>query len=93
MLKLMEPVPLWMFGKTKDPSGFQIFVMPMDIGVCMVQHIMLYLPIVNISSKNIHARAHNFIDPFFGGIGTVIGIMHHIHSHTGHSNSHNDGKN
>lgn len=81
-----------MLRKPKYPPRFQIFVMALDVGIGVVEHIVLHLPIVHISGQNVHAAAHYFIDPFFGGIGTVIGIVHNVHANTGHSHTHYYGK-
>jgi hypothetical protein len=63
-----------------------------DIGIGMVEHIVLYLPIVDIPCQDIDAAAHNSVYPFFGGIGAMVAIVHYVHSHTGHSYTHHYGK-
>ena len=41
--------PLAVLGKTDDASRFKVFIMPMNIGVCMVQDIMLDFPVVDVT--------------------------------------------
>src|SRR5690606_18743198 len=74
VLKSMVPVPFRMFGESKDTACFQILVMVMDIGIGMVQDIVLYLPVVYIPGQDIDTAPHNFIDPIFIGICPVITI-------------------
>lgn len=89
MLEFMELVPFGVLRKTKDPSGFQIFVVAVNVGISVVKHVVLHLPVIHIACKNIHAAAHYLVYPFFGGIGAVIGVVHNVHAHAGHTNAHN----
>ena len=63
-LKLVYRKPLGVLGKTDDPTCVDVFVQPLDIGVCMVKHIMLYFPVVDISRQYVDAASHQGIDPF-----------------------------
>ena len=63
--------------------------MTWNIRISMVQNIMLNLPIINITSKNVNAAAHKFIDPIFIRIRTMIAIVHNIHADSCHSNTDN----
>jgi hypothetical protein len=92
MLELVIAAPFGMFRKTEDPSGFQVLIVFVDIGIGMVEHIVLYLPIVDIPCQDIDAAAHNSVHPFFGGVGAMVAIVHHVHSHAGHSYAHHYGK-
>ena len=49
---------------------------------------MLYLPVVYISRQKVYGAPHHFIDPFLTRKGAVIPVVHHIHSNTGHPDSH-----
>jgi hypothetical protein len=81
-----------MFGETQYPSCFHVLVMFMDIGIGVMEHVVLHLPIVNVASKNVNAASHDFIDPFLIGIRSMIAIMHNVHAHTGHANAHDNGE-
>ena len=92
MLKFMVFLPFGMFGETQNPTGFHIFIMFVDVGVGMVQNIVLYLPIIDISRKNVYTAAHNFVHPFFVGVGTMVSIVHNVHTNTRHAYAHDYGK-
>jgi hypothetical protein len=64
----------------------------MDIGVGMVQHVVLYLPVVHVSGQNVNAASHELVHPFFIGISAVVAIVHNVHAHSGHANAHGDGQ-
>lgn len=66
--------------------------MSVYIGIGVVEHIVLHLPVVNIAGQDIHAAAHYLVNPFLGGIGTVVGIVHYVHSNTCHPNAHDNGE-
>jgi hypothetical protein len=55
----------------------------MDIGVGMVQHVVLYLPVVHVSGQNVNAASHELVHPFFIGISAVVAIVHNVHAHSG----------
>ena len=79
--------PICMFGKTQNDACFKIFVMVFDVGISVVQYIVLYLPVENISCQYVDAAAHQFVDPRIFGKGTVVTVVHHIHSYSCHSYS------
>ena len=85
----MKTMPFGMFWKPKNPSCIQVFVVPVYIGVGMVQYIVLYFPIIDISGKDINAPTHKVVDPFFGRIGPMIAVVHHIHPNAGHPDTDN----
>jgi hypothetical protein len=64
----------------------------MDIGVGVVQDIVLYLPVIDIAGKNVHASPHYLIDPGLTRIGPVVGIVHNVHAHPGHSDTNDNGQ-
>ena len=62
--------------------------MPLNIGVGMMQNIVLYFPVVHITGKNIDTRSHEFIHPIVFRERTVISIVHYVHAYPSHAHSH-----
>lgn len=58
----------------------QIIVHTVDVGVGMVNHIVLDLPEKSVSAKCIHGQSHEFIHPLAAGKTFVAGIVHHVES-------------
>src|SRR5690606_20548055 len=73
-------------------TGVHVLIVILYIGVGMVEHIVLNLPVVDVPGQDIDAAAHELVDPFFVGIGTVVAVVHHVHAHPGHAHSHGDGQ-
>ena len=92
MLKSVVRFPFCMFGKTQYYSRIEIFIMIFDIGIGVMQYIVLYLPVKYVTSQNVDAAAHQFIDPRVFGKGTVVSIVHYIHAHSCHANTNERGQ-
>src|SRR5450432_4474457 len=64
-----------------------IIVDPIHIGIGMMDDIVLELPYKGITAQCIEGKSHQVVDPAFGGIAAVTGVMHDIESRAGEHKS------
>ncbi len=84
--------PSRMFGEPQNHSGFQVFVVVFNVGIGMVQYIVLNFPVEYVARQYVDAAPHKFVDPRVFGKRSVIAIVHHIHAHSGHANANNNSQ-
>ena len=81
-----------MLRKTNDAPGIQVFIMTVNIGVGVVKYIVLYFSVVHITGQDINAGSHKLVQPWLGRVRTVVTVVHHVHSNSGHSHTNDNGK-
>ena len=74
----MQPGSLLGRGHPKKDCYFNIRVYPINIGKCMVNHIMLHIPHKVIGTKHTYRRSSYTVHPFFFTKTTMTPIMHYI---------------
>ena len=87
----MKTVPLGVIRKSDYTTRIQILVVAWNVGVGVMQNVVLDLPVVDIARQNIDGSTHDFVDPIFVGIRAVIAVVHDVHANARHANTHHDG--
>ncbi len=78
MLKAMNPIALLMLANTHNRLNIDVIVQSVNIREAMVNHVVLLLPQVHISSHQIQRITHEVVDPFMLRKTAVGAVVHHI---------------
>ena len=83
MLQTVSRYPELRTAHTYKRAFSNIIVNTVDIGVGMVNNVVLLFPDEIIAAQGIQREAKQFVYPFTGRIAAVIGIMHDVKPDTG----------
>ena len=71
-----------------DRVGRRVLVELVDIGIAVMQQVVLNLPGKGTSPDQIHGITKAFIDPLAPGNRSVVGVVHHSKTNAGRSKAH-----
>ena len=87
MLVFMELVLFGVRWEPQEKWRVNIIVMIFDIGIAMVQNIVLQPPDLVIGTDQIDCVSHEFVDRLVPWKRTMYGVVHHAHANTCHAKS------
>ena len=69
-----------MLAEPQRTFGFDVFVEAIDIGIGVVEHIVLHFPSESAIAQQVHGSAKDAVDPFFARERLMRASMHDAHA-------------
>ena len=76
-----------MWGEPKEKGSVNVIVCPFNVGVGMMEYIVLDFPDSGITTYEVHGVPKICVHFLIFGVRSMDGIVHNAHSDSGHSNS------
>lgn len=80
VLVFMETFPLVFLVQPDEAIGLDVIVVLINIGVGMVQDVVLYLPVIDVACQEVDGTAHQVVHPLAAGKGAVVAVVHYAHA-------------